>query len=207
MLGFGRPTSREIILDHINMTHTRLNPLLSTEIIKIAQKLVDKETPSLMYLQNYWPQEVWFAHPSQIHGINHSVRVLILQEILALHLIKSDCILDQEALRWAAATHDIGRIDDGLDLDHNERSGHLAQEYLKDIVPEEVIKEVQYLNRWHNINEELIPNLTNELKVLKDADSLDRVRLSDLDIRYLHFPQAKELVSFAKLFFLAYSRS
>jgi len=36
---------------------------------------------------------------------------------------------------------------------------------------------------------------------LKDADGLDRVRLGDLDIRYLRNPEAKEMVGFAKALF------
>jgi hypothetical protein len=36
---------------------------------------------------------------------------------------------------------------------------------------------------------------------LKDADGLDRVRLGDLDARYLRNPEAREMVGFAEALF------
>ena len=38
--------------------------------------------------------------------------------------------------------------------------------------------------------------------LLKDADALDRVRLGDLDPRYLRHAQAREMVSFAEALFV-----
>ena len=39
--------------------------------------------------------------------------------------------------------------------------------------------------------------------LLKDADGLDRVRLGDLDARYLRNPQAREMVGYAEALFHA----
>lgn len=39
------------------------------------------------------------------------------------------------------------------------------------------------------------------IALLKDADGLDRVRLGDLDVRYLRHPEAKAMVGFAQALF------
>jgi hypothetical protein len=39
------------------------------------------------------------------------------------------------------------------------------------------------------------------IELLKDADGLDRVRLGDLDPRYLRIPQARSMVQFAEQLF------
>jgi hypothetical protein len=36
------------------------------------------------------------------------------------------------------------------------------------------------------------------LKLFKDSDGLDRVRINDLDVEYLRYPVSRELVSFAE---------
>jgi hypothetical protein len=39
------------------------------------------------------------------------------------------------------------------------------------------------------------------IALLKDADGLDRVRLGDLDVRYLRHPVARPMVAFAQALF------
>ena len=36
------------------------------------------------------------------------------------------------------------------------------------------------------------------LKLFKDSDGLDRVRINDLNVKYLRYPVSRELVSFAE---------
>jgi hypothetical protein len=45
-----------------------------------------------------------------------------------------------------------------------------------------------YCMRWHAPEDATCPLMTAELMVLKDGDSLDRVRLGDFDPHYLRTP-------------------
>jgi hypothetical protein len=58
-----------------------------------------------------------------------------------------------------------------------------------------------YCCQWHVPNDHKAPMMSTELACLKDADNLDRVRLDDLDVRYLRTPIAKALVPQAKLLY------
>ena len=47
------------------------------------------------------------------------------------------------------------------------------------------LERVAYLCRWHVPPDDRAPELTDELRVFKDADALDRWRIYDLDSRLL----------------------
>src|SRR5437588_1751446 len=81
-----------------------------------VRRLLEDNLPPRSFFEPYRPLRHWFLRPDEsgnIHGISHEARVLIWQEILARLLIKEGISLDQEALCWAAATHDTQRQDDG----------------------------------------------------------------------------------------------
>lgn len=101
-------------------------------------------------------------------------------------------------VRWAAATHDVGRIDDGIDLEHGTRSAKWIKNNLSDQMSPELLDKVTYIVHWHVPPDAEAPVMTIELKVLKDADALDRVRLGDLDISYLRTDVATGLVDLAE---------
>jgi hypothetical protein len=89
------------------------------------RRLLGEHLPSRSLFERYRPPIQWFLRPEEIgsiHGINHEARVLIWQELLARLLINDGMILDQEALRWAAVTHDTQRLADGTDFPHGERA-------------------------------------------------------------------------------------
>ena len=107
-------------------------------------------------------------------------------------------------VRWAAATHDVGRIDDGIDLEHGKRSAQWIRKNLNDQMTPELLDMVTYIVHWHVPHDSEAPVMTTELKVLKDADGLDRVRLGDLDTRYLRTDASKGLVGLADDLYQAY---
>ena len=107
-------------------------------------------------------------------------------------------------VRWAAATHDVGRIDDGVDLEHGTRSAKWIEENLHDQMSPELLDEVTYIVHWHVPPDSEAPVMTTELKVLKDADALDRVRLGDLDTSYLRTDVATGLVGLAEDLYQVY---
>lgn len=160
----------------------------SAEKLLISEKL----------LRDFEPQESWLAHDSYIHGIGHLSRVFILQELICNKLEEQGVVVNREATRWAAMAHDVGRVDDGMDLDHGQRSAEWIRDNLNDRMSPELMDTVTYIVHWHVPHDSEAPVMTTELKVLKDADGLDRVRLGDLDAAYLRTDAAKELVETAR---------
>lgn len=100
--------------------------------------------------------------------------------------------------------HDVGRVDDGLDVEHGRRSAHWIKENLSDEMPPELLDMIMYIVHWHVPSDNEAPVMTTELQVLKDADALDRVRLGDLDSRYLRTDTAPSLINTAESLYQTY---
>ena len=148
----------------------------------------------------YVADEGWFRfNPRGIHGAPHTTRVLVWSEAIADRLGRPDA-LHREELRWAAAVHDVGRLEDGVDRGHGERSAAWMRKHLASERPAARgldLDLVAHLCRWHEIRDRDIPRLTLELMILKDADALDRARLGDLDPRRLRLAISLRLVDAA----------
>lgn len=168
-----------------------------SEAGEAIKKALGGTLPSRSLLEQYRPQREWFLRPEKmdsIHGINHEARVLVWQELLARVLIQDGESLDQEALRWAAVTHDTRRVDDGVDFPHGERAAIWVEQALSETIPDGALETVVYVNRWHVPSDSSAPRMTPELAVFKDADGLDRVRLGDLNPRYLRRERSRQLL-------------
>ncbi|MHB1416999.1 MAG: HD domain-containing protein [Chloroflexota bacterium] len=154
-----------------------------------------------MELDRYRPQTAWFAHNAYgIHGLNHVARVLVWADRLANWLVADGEVVDIEVVRWAAALHDLGRHNDRRDPEHGDRSAEwLAANHrqLGASLTEQQMESIDYVCRWHVPGDGMAPTMTNELRCLKDADGLDRVRIADLDPRQLRIPLAMDLVEAA----------
>lgn len=161
--------------------------------VPIAQTLVEQ----------FEPQQDWLAHDSQIHGIGHLTRVFILQELICSALEAEGMQINRTALRWAAVAHDISRHDDGFDLEHGTRSAEWLRDHLRNDIRAKAIDIAVYAVHWHVPDDDKAPEMTTELAILKDADSLDRVRLGDLNPSYLRTDAARSLVTTAKELYLA----
>jgi hypothetical protein len=146
-------------------------------------------------LEQYHPIATWFAHnPYGIHGLNHAARVFVWANMIGRQLHATGVSLSIEAIRWAAVLHDVGRLSDGIDAGHGERSaawvaGH--RDRLPMALEDDVIERVLYCCRWHDTRDKEIPVMTPELICIKDADGLDRVRINDLDPNLLRTELAK----------------
>lgn len=175
------------------------------EDVTELRRLLGQDQPTRALLERYRPERGWFLRPKyieDIHGIDHEARVLVWQELLARLLIKDGAVLDQEALRWAAATHDTQRASDGMDFPHGQRAAAWVKQHLVQHIPAASLETVLYLNTWHVPSDEQAPEMTPELAVFKDADGLDRVRIGDLNPRYLrHSYSATLLQSLAQELF------
>ena len=154
-------------------------------------------------------------YQSPIHGVGHILRTMVHGAMGAMEegLSQSDTTL----LLEGCAYHDVGRRNDSMDDCHGERSaaqlaaltGRRGRELavLQAAVtlhslPDRRFPQVleQYGLSWDAEAEEIA-------LLLKDADGLDRVRIWDLDPRYLRCSGSAERVGFAKALYLAWQKS
>jgi HD superfamily phosphodiesterase len=150
-------------------------------------------------LDQYIPQRDWFARTAWqcyagTHGIGHITRVLVWTNHLAELL---DRPLRREELYWAAGLHDIGRHDDGIDAPHGERAATwVLRQFARErpaVAGQLDLEFIASLCRDHVRSDESISSWALELKILKDADGLERVRIHDLDPRRLRLPESPPL--------------
>lgn len=158
-----------------------------------------------MIFDSFRPSPDWFAHnPDGIHGIRHVARVLVWADQVAQWMDTQGKPVDIEVVRWAAVLHDVGRLDDGRDPEHGTRSAHWLGDNRSWLFPEmdaQRVEVIQYCCIWHVPPDAQVPEISNELICLKDADGLDRVRLGDLNPSLLRTDFARNGVGDAQTLF------
>lgn len=154
----------------------------------------------------------WFTRPHGVdgsrgtHGIAHALRVYLHADAIAERLDLPTW--QREAVRFAAMWHDIGRTDDEVDYYHGAKSaGKVVGMGLHAEVHHAIVDAALYAVTHHSGSElhaEKGAAWTHDpqaalvvFRVLKDADALDRVRLGDLNDRYLRLAPSRERVSVA----------
>ncbi len=151
------------------------------------------------------PRREWFTMqpPSPLHGLGHSARVMVWTTVLA-----GEGPLFEPAL-WAAACHDLRREDDGADPEHGFRAGAWVRSRLQQMLrePPADLELIARACDWH-----VCPDRRSDwdhptLWLLKDADGLDRVRLGDLDRRFLRHEETRRRVGDAQRLFDATART
>lgn len=155
----------------------------------------------------YLPDPRWFAHnPYGIHGVAHIARVQVWADRLAATVAGPGALRLPE-LRWAAACHDVGRHDDGIDPEHGDRSAGWVLANLAAARPDLTngvdLEFVAELCRWHQPSDQEAARMTLELMILKDADALDRARLGDLDPNRLRLGRTRAFVAAAERLYAA----
>lgn len=157
----------------------------------------DRRLPriAVSQIKQYEPDPRWFVHsPGGIHGLGHETRVLIWTQILAEMVRSEGLSVDAEVLGWAAAVHDTQRWDDGDDPDHGTRAADWLAKDPRILPPAIPLEQVLYLCRWHVPPDHWAPEMTTELRIFKDADALDRWRISDLNPSFLRTASAQKLL-------------
>ena len=145
-----------------------------------------------------------FMFASSLHGIAHTRRVLLHLLTLAgkLHLNDDDLNL----LCLISIYHDTGRLHDGYDLVHGIRSHeHIGQRPLVLKLSVEDKKVFQFVVENHCLSDAIGIDKAEKidftepvraielLKIFKDCDGLDRVRINDLSLKHLRHPESAEL--------------
>jgi len=149
-----------------------------------------------------------FKIKSDIHGIGHVYRVMF--NVLSLGSGLDD-ILNTKISFCAAYIHDLSRRHDGHCEKHGYNSvddnfGKFKELFLsiglnsvdlrgvsKSSIHHSIIKEIDKGNEFY------IP-----ISILKDADGLDRVRLGNLDPKYLRFKESHKLIERSERLFSDY---
>jgi hypothetical protein len=147
------------------------------------------------------PRPRWFCMqpPSGLHGRGHTARVMVWAAVLTRGTEWFEPVV------WAAACHDLRREDDGADPEHGFRAGAWVRTRLQAMLrePPADLELIARACDWH-----VCPDRRSEwdhptLWLLKDADGLDRVRLGDLDERFLRHDEARRRVDDAQRLFRA----
>ncbi len=156
-------------------------------------------------IKKFKPDISWFERGSSagIHGMAHTTRVLVYAQVLARMAEQEGLLADRKSLGWAAALHDIKRIDDGLNRDHGYFSSLWVKDNLHNLDPEADVDKVAYLCHFHSVDDADAPEMNHDLMIFKDADALDRYRWPLMDfggpkMEFFRTESAKILLPLAK---------
>lgn len=213
----------KIVIENIELNETANNYFVSNhinfsfdtdwEIILQGVHPQDDQTTPLTKSCNriQFLQHIENLYRFGIHGIEHSYRVLkLVQQIANLEKLEQST---KQLLEFCAIFHDIGRVNDDIDNLHGVRSVKKLERYdffgldFFNIPLTEYIIENHCINdktAFRNVRKYVISNFNEAiylLKVFKDADNLDRVRLGDFDSNYLRLSSSFQLINDAKVYF------
>lgn len=188
-------------------------------IVLLEQADWGEDTPLIEGLKqwNYYPQvleaintlNVDALYKSAVHGSGHINRVLLMAALIAWQEQLDKDLLQQYLL--AASYHDVGRYFDGLDLEHGARSAEKLPQIIE--LCGEPLREVQAAVAAHSQPDHKMEEMVSSYApfdfdrtiqlacLLKDADNLDRVRLGDLNPKFLRHESAKNLAQFSQHLF------
>ena len=159
-------------------------------------------------MQAYEELDTELLYQSATHGQGHIERTMLFGAMIAQNEGLSE--KDTRMVLLCCSYHDIGRIDDHYDLEHGRRSADRigASAELKALfddcavaqaaiaahaVPDAQMDEMKSL--YGNTDYERYFLIA---RCLKDADNLDRVRIFDLEERFLRFESTKKMVPLAE---------
>ena len=163
-------------------------------------------------LDTYKNLNTKILYQSKIHGQGHIERVIFISMLLAFNykLDKNDT----DILRFAASLHDTKRVDDSYDTEHGYRAALYSIDYAK--INENDKNILQAVLATHSRPDKQMDETIEEFfvkdmdrarylsKLFKDADALDRVRLGDLDEKYLRNDFSHNLIDFSNKLFEKY---
>ena len=163
--------------------------------------------PIPLPLNSLAPAPSLFTHASTLHGQAHVSRVMVH----AFRLIAATGWAEEMPRLWAAVyVHDIARTHDGLCYRHGSDAMTKLETLpaVRDLFARGGVMDEDYAMIRTAVVQHSLPKELDRAHphwrltaLLKDADGLDRVRLGDLDVRYLRHPEALGMVDFAESLF------
>ncbi len=192
------------------------------QAVEEVKGVVGGEVLTAEEMMSYGVKTEWFPHgPAKDHGGDHGGRVfglgIMLTKVLeaGANRAKLDLNINIEAVGWALVLHDIQANvqENGRKYrDHGLAAAEWIGENWQEVgMSEEIVELVMDLCQWHISDDKDVPEdkWTMELLILRNADSLDRVRFENgrrpehaLDESFLTFEVAKAwLVPIARKLF------
>lgn len=159
-----------------------------------------------------------YFNPQGLHGPDHIKRVLLLS--LTMSRIHKLSLRQEQILVFCSLYHDIGRKHDGVDPRHGLTSSKniIDIKNRMELDHKEDFPVASMIIRHHSVDDRLaareqekqtthwnshqIQLLKKLFPLFKDADNLDRVRVNDLDYRYLRHEESLQLSGFATKLYL-----
>ncbi len=148
-----------------------------------------------------------FRHASTLHGQAHVTRVMV-------HAIRLIAVTGQQHLGlqlWASVfLHDLARTHDGVCYRHGADAAQRLRDEpdLQRRLAEAGLTAADYPAIEAAVTAHSAPKEVSSdhphwplIALLKDADGLDRVRLGDLEPRYLRHAETKQMIPFAQALF------
>jgi hypothetical protein len=143
-----------------------------------------------------------FKNYSDLHGIMHTFRVMFNCLLIGS---KINDIENTKVSFSAAYIHDLSRRHDGYCEQHGKFSIDENFEKYKSLflsigLNDDNLESLKLAVIYHSLREELNKNHKHykPVSLLKDADALDRVRIDDLDIKYLRYSESKNIVKISE---------
>lgn len=175
-------------LEHIGAEHQQIE-----QLVHIPEDIAAEMDKVLQFVQQHQRlNRKW--DPRDTHGPSHVSRVVMGTSLLLSRLREQQAQTGQEdttnwrGIIWAAATHDIDPVS-------SVNSVQLVQQNRARIpLSDQDLQTMLYLVRWHQPQDAESPEMTRELSILKDIDSLERLRLGDFDEKYVRNPETKEFI-------------
>lgn len=179
---------------------------------EVKERLNEKERKNILKQYEHFLnllESRFFFEPQSAHGISHAMRVLVLSQRLAESIKMED--EQKSILIYGALYHDIGRDEQSIDSTHGYKSfqkviklGLIAKcldtnsiNILRFIIENHPM-DTTYAKKnikQYNIDDE--EKAYKVLKVLKDADTLDRCRFGHIETDYLSYRESRKLIPFA----------
>ncbi|MDO4662853.1 MAG: hypothetical protein Q4B36_07050 [Tissierellia bacterium] len=149
---------------------------------------------------------------SKIHGQAHIERVMLYSMLLSFKYNLDD--IDTKIIGTCSSYHDVKRVDDSYDEGHGKRASEVISNFTN--LDGDNLQITKAILTSHSIDDKLMKKVIDNYnikdkkralflaKLFKDSDNLDRVRLNDLDEKFLRLDFSKELVNFARKLFERY---
>ena len=154
--------------------------------------------------QPFQLKEAYFDHPSHLHGISHTYRVMY--HVLNIGRIAG--LNNEIKLAFCAAfIHDMARKHDSYCTGHGVWAAKskfplFSKFFIETGVNNEGLRTIKLAVSNHSIRHEIRKDhpFSATVALLKDADALDRIRIGENNLKpeYLRFPVSLTLIDFAK---------
>jgi hypothetical protein len=149
-------------------------------------------------------KESQFDHPSRLHGVMHTYRVMV--HVIRLGVLTGR-IAEAKNAFFAAYIHDMARKHDGYCTQHGTDAANFKLPLYKSLFQQNgaSLNDLLIIGKataMHSLGNELAADDTDwyTVALLKDADALDRIRLGedDLNTSYLRLSETHTFIDFAK---------